>query len=242
MNILWIVLGVIVALLAILVMVLIWGKAKIRITVRESVKVVFSVGGIRFWLYPLKYDIAESREELLWIKKARAKRRKQKKLQKAQIAAGHPVPNALEKLQMVVSLLKTARGHVNGKLRIQVRKFHLQVAAGDAAQTAILYGAVVGVAASVLQWIDTQLAPIERRKNTMTVTPDYVTFRNEADVDIVMHMSLYRSLIVMFRMFSAYHDANEKAVLKATRRLAIKQAREKRREEARAQREQAQAS
>ena len=99
MNILWIVLGVIVALLAILVMVLIWGKAKIRITVRESVKVVFSVGGIRFWLYPLKYDIAESREELLWIKKARAKRRKQKKLQKAQIAAGHPVPNALEKLQ-----------------------------------------------------------------------------------------------------------------------------------------------
>ncbi|MBE6633045.1 MAG: DUF2953 domain-containing protein [Ruminococcaceae bacterium] len=237
MKTLWIIFGVLAALLVILLAVLFLGKARIKIRVKNTVKVVFSVGGIRFWLYPMKYDAAENQAEARWIKKNLAKRRQKKKKNQADRAAGKPVPNMLDNLQTVFSLIKQARDHVGGKLHITVHRFHLRVAASDAAQTALLYGATVGITASIMQWIHTQIAPIERHKKAITVTPDYVTGQSDADVDIALKMSLFHALIVIFHMYDAYREEQEKAIFRATRRLAAKQAREERRAAARAKRE-----
>ena len=70
----------------------------------------------------------------------------------------------------------------------------------------------------------------------MTVTPDFVTSKNEADIDLVIHTTLIHSIAVIFKMFSIYHDEQEKAVLKAARRMAAKKERQRRRAEAKAMR------
>ena len=242
MKTLWIIFGILVGLLVILLAALFLGKAKIKIRIQNTVKVVFSVGGLRFWLYPMKYDAAENQAEARWIKKNLVKRRQKRKKEQADRAAGKPVPNMLDNLQTAFSLIKQAREHIGGKLHISVHRFHLRVAANDAAQTAILYGAVVGIASTMMQWIHTHIAPIERNKKAITVTPDYVTGQSDADVDIVLNMSLFHALIVISHMYDAYREEQEKAIFRATRRLAAKQAREERRAAARLKKEELEAA
>lgn len=230
MYILWTILGVLGGLLLIALLILLLGSATIKISVKHSVKVVFSVGGIRFWLYPLRSDRADSEAEERWIRKQMKKRKQKKKAERAQIAAGKPVPNMLENLQMTVALVKLAHEQVRGRFTIHVHRFHITVGAADAAQTAILYGAVVGITSTFMQWIHSQFAPIERSTKAMSVTPDYVTGQNTADVDIVLKMSLIRALGIISKMFDAYHDEKDKAIMKAARRLNAQKEREKRKE------------
>ena len=232
MEILWIILGVLGSLLLVALLFLLFGKARIRISVSNGVRVSFLIGSKRFWIYPLTFDQAETEAEARWIKKQLKRRKKRKKTEQAQISAGKPVPNTLEKLQMTVAIVKAVHAQIRGRFTIQVRRFHITVGAPDAAQTAILYGAVVGIASTFMQWIHFQLAPVERSATAMSVIPDYVNGENSADIDIVLKMSLFRALGVATQIIDVYHDEKDRAIVKASRRLAASREREKRNEAA----------
>ena len=217
MKILWIILGALGALLLLLILLLLFGKAKLRIAASASqVKVMLSVLGFRIWILPTSKGILKDGKNSKLIQKIQTSSKKKKELKKAKRAAGEPVPNLLENLQMVVALLKSIQTKLKHKLRIRVRRFRVEVAAPDAAQTAILYGATVGVCSLLWEWIQANVADVDRRRGAMTVTPNYLKTQSSAEIDIVIKMHALKALFVIFDMINVSKSETQKAEQKAT--------------------------
>lgn len=253
MKLLWIILAVLAGLILLVAALLIFGKAKLRIICREKVKLVAYVFGIRFTLISsekkkpkeknlsrchnpdrvLKKELRRRRKAAMQALKKREKAAKKaakkalKKKQKQEQAAQVPAPNLKENLEMVAVLLKKLHRATKGKVDIHVRKMKISVGTDDAAKTAILYGAVVQSAAYLLQWIDHSFAEIRRNPGDMEITPDYVSGKCHADIDITCSLYLSQILGIAVRMLSAYRTARAVALKKAKLRTEKKTASQK---------------
>ena len=220
MKYVWIALGVLGALLVILLLALLFGKAKIRIAASATkVKVMISICGIRIWILPLKKGILKDGKDSKIARKMQEKSKQKKELKQKKKAAGEPIPNLLENLQLIFSLLKTVQAKVKDKFTIRVRKFRVEVATPDAAQTAILYGAVVGACSLFWEWVQSSLAVVQRRRGAMQVVPNYLKTQSSAEIDIVLKMRGLKALFTVFSIIDAYKDELQKAELKAAARM-----------------------
>lgn len=227
MNALLIILTVIASLLILLLLLLFLGSANVRISFCGELKVVLSVLGIHFRLVPSRKknkpkSKAEREKDAKRAKEKREKKKLKKQEKKAKIAAGEPVPNLLENMAMIFSLLKTAYRKVRGKLYLRAYRFHIRVATPDAAQTALLYGAVTGSAALILQWMDEHFIPVSRGNGDMTIVPDYLSEKTQADIDILLGIRLYRALGIAIAMLAAFRKEQAAATEKARRRIQKK--------------------
>ncbi len=216
----FIILGVLLALILLLLLLLIFGKASIRLIFRGDLTVVLSVLGIRLQLVPSskkpKSERAKRREAL-----KKQKRKQKKALQKAQ-NAGKPQPNLLENLEMIFSIVKLAHRKLRGKLIIQINRFSIRVATGDAAKTAILYGAVTGACVGFWQWVDADISPVRRKTGAMEVVPDYLATQSSADLDLLLGMKLLPGLIIAASLFNAFKQGRAYAFRQAARRVEAK--------------------
>ena len=234
MNALQIILTVLAALIGLLLLLIFFGSASVRISYHEEIRVVLSVLGIPFQLVPGRKKKPKSPADQQKAARKKREKQKQKKLKKEQkkkqIAAGEPIPNLLENLQMIFSLLKAAYRAVRGKLRLRAYRFHIRVATGDAAQTAILYGTVTGAAALILQWMDECLIPIRRDCGDMQIVADYLAQKPEADIDIRLSIRFYRAIGIAIAMLAAFRKEKTRATEKARRRIQKKKERQRRKE------------
>ena len=225
MDTLWIILGIVGALLLLVVLLLLLGKAKIRIAASSSnVKVMLSLFGIRIWILPLKKGILKDGKDSKLLRKMQTKNKEKKALKKAKLAAGEPVPNLMENLQMIFALLKAAQTKLRTKLRIRVRRFRIEVATPDAAQTAILYGSVVGVCSCFWEWIQANVAEVDRKPGAMKVTPNYLKTQSSAEIDLTLKMRGIKALFVVFEMIDVFKIESQKAEQKAAIRLESQKA------------------
>ncbi len=220
MKYVWMALGALGALIVILLLMLLFGKTKIRIAASaDKVKVMISICGIRIWILPLKKGILKKGKDSKIARKMQAKSKARKELKEQKKAAGEPVPNLLENLQLIFNLLKTAKAKLQDKLTVRVRKFRVEVASPDAAQTAVLYGSVVGVCSLFWEWVQASLAVVRRKRGAMQVVPNYLKTQSSAEIDIVLMMHGLKSLFVVFSIIDAYKAEFQKAELKAAARM-----------------------
>ena len=209
-----------------IVLLLIFGKARLRITVCGDVKAVLKLFGIPLWFYPergfdLPPGIARRRLSRIRKRKRRKKRRKQRR-----ISAGKPTLNILDDLQVIFTILKLAYEKGKGKLSIRIRRFHVRVATDDPAKTAILWGSVVGAASVLLQWIHTNFNTVERREGAINVYPDYLSKTTDADIRIVVEMPTIPFFLYIGELFSEYEIKRMEMRRRAKRRLEKKKAKE----------------
>jgi len=211
MKILWISLGILGSLVLLLILMFFFGKAKIRIAASStSVKVMLGICGIRIWILPLSKGIFKKGKNSKLFQIFRTKSQENKLAKQAKRESGEPVPNFMDQLQTVFTLLKVAQNKVQNKLHVRVKKFRIEVASPDAAQTAILYGSVVGVCAWFWEWVQATWASIERRRGAMQVYPNYLKTQSSAEIDIILKMSPMKALSVVFGMIDAYKDEMKK--------------------------------
>ncbi len=239
MNPLMITLLAIVAFIALIFLLLLFGVAKIHVMLNGEVKVVASVFGIRFTLLPgkkkaRKQELVECRSPEKALKKerkilAKQKKEEQKKRRKAKkkkadrgSTAAAIQTNLPEKLDMVSALLKELYAQTNGKIRIRVKALHISVGTDDAAKTALLYGVVLQSVSCLVGWIDTSFNRLRHRDGEMSVTADYLSGKCHANIDIVCGISLLRGVIILLRMLSAKEKQERIALKKARKRLAEK--------------------
>ena len=240
-----IVLGVI---LVAAVLILLVGNASFRIISADQLRVVASVCGFRFTLYPDKKkepkkpkNLARCRnpEAVLRRELRRQQRAKEKAARKKERAARRaakrnekkigipqkycPVPNLKENLEMVLALAKKFYYKTRGKIRIKIKKLHIRVAADEAAHTALLYGVVVQLVSYIIGYVETNYTAVERNEGDLSVEPDYTTSECSADIDIVFSTKIWRALLLIIDMVEAY-DAEKKI---AYRKAALRK-REKR--------------
>ena len=219
MKYVWISLGVLGALLLFLIMKFLFGKAKIRIAASaESVKVMLVICGIRIWILPLKKGIFREGKKSRIYQQIQEKSRENKLKKIAKREAGEYVPSFLDQMELIFKLLKIAQDKVHNKLRIQVRCFRIEVASSDAAQTAILYGSLVGVCSWLWEWIQATWADVDRKRGAMSVYPNYLKTQSSAEIDITLKMNTVKALFVIFDMIDAAKIESQKAEKRAEKK------------------------
>ncbi len=229
-------------LILLLIFLVLLGTVKIRISCRDKLKVVLSVVGIRFTLYPDKQDKEaekdlsrcrnpermlkrelrrREREAKKALKKAYKKQLKaqKRKLEKQQRKATQPTPNLKENLGMITELVKKIYRITNGKLEIRVHKLLVSVGTDDAAKTAILYGATVQSVGYLIELIDSKFAKVKRNAKDMEVVADYTSGKCHAEIDISCAVEIPRAIGLAIKIYNTYKKEQAKTLKKAKLRL-----------------------
>ena len=224
-------------------LILFVGNASFRIISADKLRVIASICGIRFTLYPDKNkepkkprNLARCRnpEAILRRELKRQQREKEKAERKKEKAAKRaakrnekkigipqkycPVPNLKENLEMVLALVKRFCKKTRGKIRIKIKKLHIRVAAGEAAHTALLYGVVVQLVSYIIGYVETNYTRVERKDDDLSVEPDYNSTECSADMDIVFSAKVWRALLILVDMMEAYDKEKKIAYRKAALR------------------------
>ena len=114
-----------------------------------------------------------------------------------------PSLTLLENVRLIraatAALLRKAKGHV----RLTVKRLSLFVATGDAAGTAVLYGAVSASLAYLLSGAE-RLSRLNVKKDVRGVAADYLNERSRADVALVFSLPVWRTLLLLFTFFLTY--------------------------------------
>ena len=94
----------------------------------------------------------------------------------------------------------------NKHLRLHAAKLHINVATGDAARTAVLYGAVCQSLAYLLALLDriTRLRAVEP---DVAVNADFLGERSTADVRLELSVRLGGALLILLGVMPAYVKA-----------------------------------
>ena len=241
MTTLVIVLSIIAAVVALFVLLLIFGRAKIRIVSRDTVRVIVSVLGIRFTVFsnakkkqkiknlsrcrhPDRVLKKELRRRRKAAKAAQKKREKamRKKQQKKGKAAALPSPNLKENLEMVLVLLKKIRALTRGKIALHLRALKISLGTGDAAKTAILYGVVSQSTAYALEWAQHNFSEVRYHGEDIQIIPAYTEEKSHAEVDICCSLYLSQVIGIGIRMLTAYREAHADRLKKARLRTQQK--------------------
>ena len=229
-----------VALIVLTLLLLIFGVAKLHVVFDGEVKVIASVLGIRFRIFPAKKEEKEkplvecrdpkkalNRECRILAKQQKKERqqrlkaeKKKKKEQAAQKKGKVVQTNPAEKVEMILAILRELYEQTNGKIRIRVKALHISVGTDDAAKTAILYGVVLQSVSCLVGWIDTVFNHLEHKDGEMSVTTDYVSGQCHANIHIVGRVSLLRGLRIALHMLSVKEQQERIAQKKAKKRLA----------------------
>lgn len=102
--------------------------------------------------------------------------------------------------RLVLILLK----RFGRSLRIDIYRLVITVASGDAAATAILYGAVSGLTADLLSLCG-QYRKIKYKKNAQTgIQADFIGEKWSFDLHLVLRARLYHFISLALRAFMAY--------------------------------------
>ena len=219
MTLLWIILGSLAGLILLLLLFLLLGKAKFHIAASaDRVKVMISLWGYHLWILPTEKGILKRGKKSKLLQKLQDSRNRSKIEKKVKQEAGIPTPTVLDNLELILRILKIARGKLNKKLKICVNRFHIEIASPDAAQTAILYGSLIGVISIMWEWIQTNIAEVERKPGQMQVIPNYQKTIGKADIDITFKMRGLKAMFVFFELMDTYKDEKKKTSQKAAAR------------------------
>ena len=249
-SILWIVLAVIAGIVIAAALAVGLGKVHIRIRVRDGANITAHAYWFRFALFEeheepdpeKRRDLSRCHNPRLVLRRElrrqeraakraykRALREKKKKLKRRAVVkaeqAHNPKPNLKENLDMIKRLLQHFYDETHGRVKIRVRSFKISVGSDDAAKTALLYGATVQSAASILELINTKFAPLKRHRGDIAVVPNYLSSECHADIDIRCTVSIPRALHIYYSLMEAYEVERHRAYRRARRRLEKKRAR-----------------
>ena len=149
------------------------------------------------------------------LKKEEAKKKKASKKGSAEEKKKKTLPEILDMITMVRTIAVKVITKFWKHLRIDIARLRIRVATGDAAETAIAYGAVTGA-------INTLFPILEQAKNfdlpsqkNIDVVADFVSEELEADVKISFSLRLWHVLDVAFAALFSFIGHQFKKAAKA---------------------------
>lgn len=216
---LWIVLGILLFLCALILI-----PVSIKIGYKEDVTLSVGVPGIYFPILPKKEKkakpLSKKKYEKLLLKDAEQAEKKrladQKKAQKKKDAAKAKQAEKEQKAKdaemadepSTMSLILRIVGGVLdtffGKLRVKIARVNIVVGGPDAAKTALTYGIVSQGVAYLMELIATKTKMTRARNTYVSVVPDFLASKTTADLLIIFRLRLIDLLstgIVFFIRF-----------------------------------------
>lgn len=188
---------VILSALAFLLLLLLF-RVRLVFTCREEVRVTAWVLCFPIVLYPRRKKPKPPKEK---EEKKEKKRRKSKKKRKED--SRKPKKSLPEKIRLVRALLAALLRRTRRYLHLRAVRAHISVATGDAASTAVLYGAVSAALSGLLALLD-RAFNLKAPPGDVAVFPDFTGEKTKADLKIVLSLRVFGALAILFSVAIAY--------------------------------------
>lgn len=194
---LWITGGVL-----LLIAALMTAKAGVLLRYSDDLTLFLTVAGIKLRLIPGKEKkIRPSRYSVRRIRAERKKaaRRAAKSSKKKTEPGKKKKTDVPALLRTVGAALSAAVPRFGRYMKVTVARLHVAVATGDAASTAILYGAVVQSAAYIAALLDSLSVLNKPQKADVDIRADYLSESTTADVEIGLHLRIWQIFNILFK-------------------------------------------
>ena len=188
---------VVLSALAFLLLLLLF-RVRLVFTCREEVRVTAWVLCFPIVLYPRRKKPKRPKEK---EEKKEKKRRKSKKKRKED--SRKPKKSLPEKIRLVRALLAALLRRTRRYLHLRAVRAHISVATGDAASTAVLYGAVSAALSGLLALLD-RAFNLKAPPGDVAVFPDFTGEKTKADLKIVLSLRVFGALAILFSVAIAY--------------------------------------
>jgi len=198
-------------------------KANVRLEYSDGVILYISVLGIKIKLLPGKkkpinykgytYDkhqarLQKKREAQIAKQKKKAKKKEAKQKKKAERKAetpeqkkarkAQPKPSISDWVNIAVGVLAVFFEKFANHLHIKVARLKVNVATGDAASTAIMYGAVVQSVAYVIELLGKVTNVDGLKKADIDVRADYLSEKTSFDLCFVFSLRVWHLFDILF--------------------------------------------
>lgn len=216
---LWIVGGIVLFLSALLALPL-----HLIITYRETVTVRARVLFFPITLYPRKpkspkaLAAAERRKQKKAAK--RAKRGEKNPSKPTQAAPTKEKRTLQENLALVRGIVAALFRKTGNHLRLKAARIHLRVATGDAATTALAYGATSASLSFLLAALD-RVTKLQAKPGDVLVVADYLSEHSSADIKLVFTLRIWGAISTAFSaamIFLKHRTARKTSKQKASQR------------------------
>lgn len=193
--------GVILLLLILILILVLTVKAKVALAYRDTsgFSLAISLLGIRIIKLPSKKQKRVKFSDYPSKKEKKVKKTTKKKPEKAPEPEKKKKPPIMSVLTIVKQLLGGFFDKYSRRIKVRVARLHIRVAAGDAASSALLYGAVIQAVAYILGLLDRYTDLSRLRKNEVSVIPDFTAGEFSADILIVLKMPVRTALALLLR-------------------------------------------
>ncbi len=113
-------------------------------------------------------------------------------------------PSTMENISTVTEIIKTFFKHFSRHLHVKLTKIHIKVGSPDAAQTAILYGAISGAVSCLVELID-EITNLSRlSSSSISVEPDFLADKTQARINILLYINSFGAILVILRTLIKY--------------------------------------
>lgn len=211
---------IVLAAVILLVLALLLLRVRVLVLCSDTVKLQIRILCFHLTLFPRKApnprkfspEALRKKEEKAKRKAARkaAKAAKKRKTRETPAKKSTGVKNAhaggmelREKIGLVQKLLVALLRATDKHLYLKAARLHIRVATGDAAKTAVLYGAVSGALAGILALLD-RVTVLRAKPPEVAVYADYLSERSCADIRLVFSMRLGGALLSLFSVAMAF--------------------------------------
>lgn len=195
---------------------------KITLEYKDDLLLSATILGSRQWSYPKqkkkvklsRYSnkAIEKRKRRAQKKRLRLEEKRKKQLQKNK-TGGPVIPpkpkektGLIEDLELILKQISVILTRGIKHARIEVQRFIIRVAAEDAAQTAILFGAVNQAAIALLEFLDQVGKLKQTRRSKLSVTADFASQKSTADIRIVLTLRLWQVADILWRTSLQYEE------------------------------------
>lgn len=150
-----------------------------------------------------KYSLKRYRKSIEKERKKQAKKdgKKKEKQQKNEAVSKKKTSNAsdnkksindiLELLNTVSAVVKKVLASFGKHLKIKTVRLRITVATGDAAKTAVVYGAVCQAVTYVMEMLYNIAGFTVSKSGEVTIVPDFVSERSSADIKIIFKLRVW---------------------------------------------------
>ncbi|MBO4284528.1 MAG: DUF2953 domain-containing protein [Clostridia bacterium] len=107
-------------------------------------------------------------------------------------------------IERITRLLGRMVDKIHDSLTLRTRRVIVTVSTGDAAKTALLYGAVSAALAGLIEFLDRSLVRVKTRgRDEINVRADFVSEKSKAEIDLVLYARVAGMLRVLFAFLTS---------------------------------------
>ncbi len=166
-------------------------RVTLNIVYRDKLSIYLRVLFIKVQLYPTKEKKFNAKKHEKRLKK---KKNKSNPVIRDNSHVEKPPATITDNIKLVTEILSVFFKALPRHLHVKLAKLHIKVATGDAAQTAILFGAVSGAVACLVELLDSITNLGHLKTKSISIVPDYLSDKSDVDINISLSINSFGAI------------------------------------------------